>query len=491
MARLIVSLRFPLSLALVCLGLALTASFSTGVVFSGTLNTAIWIGVAVVAWACLRAHNVPLVSLSRAAIIFYLYIAVALFWPVVYPQIAIAVRAASFQTPDIFAKANQLVAIALATMLGTWLLAFDLHVRRPTRSDSRERLPLHPSSFAPLMLMALPLFVLTFPTASIFTVGYNGASRDVTVGASVDINVLKPALIICLLFALVALLQRPTAWRKIFWGVSLAAEVLILGFAVGNRVEELGCLLAVGWLFQDHQPGRHFPKRGVAAAVFLIFVMLVLGEIRNILPSEPFNTTLLLDATRRALQIIPQSDTLKMRPSTNGDIAATICVVIGLVDTGVLEIDHGETFAKYGSMTLPRFLNPQRPTELQVLLQQLGMTGGGLFVLAEPYLAGGAVGVFVVMGLVGFVIGTLEVRFVRRALSPTGFILYLLLLSCTPRWFLYSFLTMYKHVLTGIVILVLSACFTRFFERQSPLRVKTLDYRGIGSASKPKVLSQT
>jgi hypothetical protein len=268
MTRLVVNLRFPLSLGLVFLGLALTASYSAGVVFSGAFNSTIWIGVAVVAWACLRAHNVPLVSLSRAAIIFYLYIAVALFWPVVYPQIAIAARAASFQTPDIFAKANQLVAIGLATMLGTWLLAFDLHARRPPRDLSHERLPLRSGSFAPLMLMALPLFVITFPTASIFTVGYSGAPRDVTVGASVEINVFKPALIICLLFALITLLQRPTLWRKIFWWAALAAEILVLGFAVGNRVEELGCLLAVGWLFQERQPRRRFPKRGVAAAVF-------------------------------------------------------------------------------------------------------------------------------------------------------------------------------------------------------------------------------
>jgi hypothetical protein len=180
-----------------------------------------------------------------------------------------------------------------------------------------------------------------------------------------------------------------------------------------------------------------------------------------------------------------------MRPSTNGDIAATVCVVLGLVDTGVLEIDHGETFTKYLSMTLPRFLNPQRPIELQVLLQQLGMTGGGLFVLAEPYLAGGAVGVFIVMGLVGFVIGTLEVRFVRRALAPTGFFLYLLLLSCAPRWFLYSFLTMYKHVLTGIVILAVVAFLTHHFVGESAIRVRTPDEDGVGPLGRPKVLSET
>jgi hypothetical protein len=119
-----------------------------------------------------------------------------------------------------------------------------------------------------------------------------------------------------------------------------------------------------------------------------------------------------------------------------------------------LEIDHGETFVKYISMTLPRFFNRDRPIELQVFLQQLAMTEGGLFVLAEPYIAGGAVGVFIVMGLFGLLIGALEVRAVRRELTPTAFFLYLMLLSCAPRWFLYSILSMYKHVLTGTLILL-------------------------------------
>ena len=85
--------------------------------------------------------------------------------------------------------------------------------------------------------------------------------------------------------------------------------------------------------------------------------MLVLGEVRSTLPSQSVRHGIYFSATRRAFQIIPDSDTLRMRPSTNGDIAVTLCVVIGMIDTQLLTVDYGETFWKYLEMTLPRFLN--------------------------------------------------------------------------------------------------------------------------------------
>src|SRR5262249_26262647 len=159
-----------------------------------------------------------------------------------------------------------------------------------------------------------------------FTVGYSGAPRETTVGASVEINVIKPALFICLLLSLVALVQRVTPLRKVSWTAMLLVAVLVLGFASGNRVEELGCILGVGWVIQNQQRYRRFPKRGVMIAAFLVLAMLVLGEIRSVLPSHALDPALITDAFRRALQIFPKSDTLQMKPTTNGDIATTLCV---------------------------------------------------------------------------------------------------------------------------------------------------------------------
>ena len=42
-------------------------------------------------------------------------------WPALYPQLFIAVHSTSFQTADIFAKANHLTAIGMAAFLAVGL----------------------------------------------------------------------------------------------------------------------------------------------------------------------------------------------------------------------------------------------------------------------------------------------------------------------------------------------------------------------------------
>jgi hypothetical protein len=313
--------------------------------------------------------------------------------------------------------------------------------------------------------------ILGFPTESIFTVGYNGAPTDITLGASTELNVLKAALVVCVLLGLMALLQRPTRSRWIVWGTLLALLVFVLGFASGSRVEEIGCLLTVGWLVLQDRGAKSVPKTWIAVAAALCVFMLVLGEVRNEVVNSPLTTSSLTDATQRAFQLVPQTDTLRMKPSTNGDIALTLCAVIGLVETGVLEIDHGDTFLKYVDMTLPRFLNPGRPVELQVFLQRLALTGGGLFILDEPYIAGGAFGIWIVLGLFGALIGALEALSIRGSLVGWTQFAYVLLLSCVPRWFLYSSFTMYKHVLTGVLILIPIKLVTSLYARRSQVEL--------------------
>jgi hypothetical protein len=464
--------RVALSLGLSLLAATLAILYAAGIVLPGFASSGIWFSTALVAFAIFRAHRVPLLTLSRAILVFYLYVSAAFVWPVLFPGIFIAVHSTPFQTADIFASANHLVAIGLASMLAGWLLGFDL-ARRSKHRTKEKSFPVGPELFLAFVLIAVPLLIFSFPTESIFTVGYNGAARDLTVGANLEINVFKPALIICILLALVALLQRPVWHRWIFWSGLTGTVVVVLGFASGNRVEEIGCLLAIGWLLLSDRPGRRTPKAWIVLAAGLCVFMLVLGEVRNVFPSEQVDKSYLLDAAQRALQVVPQQDTMRMKPSTSGDIALTLCVVIGLVDTGGLQIDYGNTFLKYVDMTLPRFLNATRPVELQVFLQQHAMTQDGLFVLAEPYLAGGSLGVLLVLGMFGVACGFLEARFVTYGLTPWNPLFYLLLLSCVPRWFLYSIFTMYKHVLTGVVIFVVvkttSYAYLRASERQQGL----------------------
>jgi hypothetical protein len=463
MNRAIVALRIPVACGALSVAFTLSVFYAVDIVLPSPMGAAIWIVMAIVFFLSLRADEVPLLSLSRACVTFYLYIAVMFFWPVLYPQVFITVHSTAFQTPEIFAKANHLTAIGMAAFLGAWTLGF--HSRIP-RSQSLCRThaisPLSGNSFPVLIFLSLPLLVLCFPTTSIFTARYEGTAHLAMVGAGLEINILKGALLICLLLALVSLFERPSPLRKLTLVLLLTVAISVVGFASGNRVEELGCLLGIGWVIQSRKPVKKVPKSWTAPALFLGFFMLVLGEVRSLLPSQKVDAQFLLDATQKVFQVVPDSDTLRMKPSTNGDIAVTLCAVIGMIETGVLDIDHGETFWKYLYMTLPRFMNQSRPVELQVFLQKLAMTGGGLFVLAEPYVSGGAFGVLIVLSLFGLLTGHLEARHLAGAAGQWHYLFYLLLLSCTPQWFLYSIFSMYKHVLTGLLIVLVANVAAKF-----------------------------
>lgn len=466
-----VQLRVPFFLGSAFLGFLLSVMYAAGVILPGGLGASIWILCGAVLFFCFRLENVPLLSLSRTAVVFYIYVALALLWPTILPTIFIAVHSTAFQTADIFARANHLVAIGMASLTAGWLIAAHFVASRRAPKHRRNLYPVRADSFAVIISLSIPLLILAFPTESIFTIGYTGAAKDTTLGSLTELNVLKPAVVICVLLGLMALFQRPTRWRWTLWGVLLCLLVLVLGFASGSRVEEIGCLIGVGWLILQRRKIKSVPKAWIVGAVALCIFMLILGEVRSELPNRPLNGALLADATERALQLVPKPETLRMKPSTNGDIALTLCVVIGLVETGVLEIDHGDTFLKYADMTLPRFLNPGRPVELQVFLEGLALTGGGLFILSEPYIAGGAFGVWIVLGLFGICIGALEALSIRGWLQGWTEFCYVLLLSCVPRWFLYSILTMYKHVLTGVLLLLLITFLTRLYARRSEVNV--------------------
>lgn len=447
--------RVLLLLAFALLAVSLTVLFVLGVVLPGSIGSSLWISLAILCAVTFRAHRVPLLTLSAVSLAFYLYTCVAYFWPILFPQMFISVHSTSFQTPEIFAKANHLAAIGLASLAAGWLAGFELVTRRKARPLARTAFPVHSSSFATILIIALPLLILAFPTESIFTVGYNGVANANTIGAALQINVLKPSVIICTLLLLMSVLQRSTRLRWSIWIGFFAVLVLVLGFASGDRVEEVGCIVAAGWLVLSVRADHRAPKSWILAAAGLCVFLLVLGEIRNSLPTQPLDASILESAVRRSLDLVPNGQLSRMKPSTNGDVALTFCVVIGLVDTGVLHIDNGETFFEYLDMTLPRFMNADRPEELQVLLQRLSQTGGGLFVLAEPYLAGGAIGILIVLGLFGLIIGTLEAMYLSASLGPLACYFYVLLLSCVPRWYQYSILSMYKHVLTGLLILAI------------------------------------
>src|SRR5712692_9816320 len=111
MVELLAHFRIPFLFGSAFIAIGLTLLFFVGIVIPTVICSSVWIMLAVAVWMGFKAHRVPLISLSNVAVGLYLYASMALFWPVLYPQVTIAARATSFQTAEIFAKANHLVAI--------------------------------------------------------------------------------------------------------------------------------------------------------------------------------------------------------------------------------------------------------------------------------------------------------------------------------------------------------------------------------------------
>ena len=446
----LLSLRIPVLFASSAVSIGLCALYLSELVMPGPAGAGIWVALGIVFFAILKVNKVPVLSLSCISVIFYVYVAVMFVWPVIYPQVFISTYSRGFQTESIFAKANHLTAIGMSAFLAGWLSGFPW--RSAGRSQTNAIILVSARAFPFLILLSLPLTILALPVETIFTTAYSGKAGNGIAGVALaEINVIRPALFICLVLSLASMVGRPTLFKKVALS-TLFVIGLAFGFMGGTRLEQAGCLLGAGYVIQTQTKNQRIPKKWLVIGVVLIVSMLVLGEIRSVLSTNGLSVPLIVDATGRAFQVTATPDTLQMRASNNGDIAVTLCAVIGLIETGALHIDYGETFWNYIRMTLPRFANPNRPVELQVLLQNGGRTGGGLFILSEPLLAGGSVGVLIVLALSGSVIGHLEGRALSgRDLGWQG-VVYLLLLCCTPTWFLYSILSMYKYMLTGLLI---------------------------------------
>src|SRR5579872_3163332 len=237
---------------------ALTALYSVGVVLPSLIGSCLSLAGAIGCFLVFRFCKVPVLSLSRASVVFYVYVASMFFWPAVYPQILIAVHSPGFQTPEIFAKANHLAAIGLSAFLAAWLVAFGRGSAKGGVRAESAKAAMPRDAFWFLILAAIPFLILSFPTESIFTHVYDPLT-PATIGAGLEINVLKSALLICLLLGLVSLGEDASSLRKYVLGALLAFAILVVGFARGSRVEELGCLLGVGWVLQSRKPLKKMP----------------------------------------------------------------------------------------------------------------------------------------------------------------------------------------------------------------------------------------
>src|SRR5262249_44934426 len=107
-------LRLPSLIALTFLTTSLLVLYSVDIFLPGSIVLSVWLFVSVFLFVFFRVEKIPLLSRSRVAVVFYLYVAIALSWPALFPTIFIAVHSTAFQTADIFSRANHLVALGIS-----------------------------------------------------------------------------------------------------------------------------------------------------------------------------------------------------------------------------------------------------------------------------------------------------------------------------------------------------------------------------------------
>jgi hypothetical protein len=179
----------------------------------------------------------------------------------------------------------------------------------------------------------------------------------------------------------------------------------------------------------------------------LVVGLILLGELRN-----TFSTSGdALGGVGNGMALVPFADTVMGRPSTNGDAAVTLCATIGVVLDGRLDFDYGMRYFRYFQMTLPRFLNRDRPMEMASELQQYSETGGGYYIINEPYLSGGALGVLLLMGAIGSACGALERRCHTGQLGRWTELAYGVAMAGSVRCVLYGTFTLYKEALVAVL----------------------------------------
>lgn len=455
-----------------------TASLGLFSVLGVNVDPLISIGVCsimvVVYLASAQAVGLPALSLTNVAVVFYLYVLQAFFLPVLNQNLYFSVHSQFFQTPEIISKAVLLITVGFSAFLVGWIFS-QTRSRTLSRRVLCKRQPLFPIrkvDFYIAVLLAVPCFVLAMPRENIFSTGYGNAAATST-SADLELHTIKPALYICLLIALAATRKMRSRGATVLFYSFFVISLLLVGFGAGNRVEEMGCIMAAAWLLQIRRPTFETPRAWIVSGIVFTLILLVLGEVRNEIPTMlaegRFDLTEMVGKTFSGFD---GKSTGTMKPTTNGDVALTLCATIGLVDSGAIPHDYGLVFAQYLNMTLPRFVNPNRPLEFQNQLRLLTPTGGGLCILAEPYVAAGTLGIIVFMCMNGLVFGNLEARYLSGRLTGKLVVAYVLLLSCVPRTYLYSTFSGYKHIITGLIIIGL-VIVLRVFNGDTGQRIRT------------------
>ena len=425
--------------------------YGIGVYLPGFLSSAVGIAFISPLLIMLLKRDAGLFRASAMFGLWYSYGTLPLWLHYVFPASYVSYHSRQFQTEAIFLQVGHLVLIGWLAFLGGSRIGELLSRTSLSRSVLRA-LPGNTSisTFGATIVSALVFGVMVLPTQPVWVTGYRRGTGIGSLAEGMQLNTIKAGGYLFLLLALIIYTAKPTRGRAIVVGVVSGFLIIGAGLLGGNRVEEIGYILAAAGILSFTRRLKRIPKQWVMLGITLLTILIVTGIVRGVLPEllqGAVPPDVISDTVRTAL---PTEDDRYIQLGTAGDVTGTMCVVVGMLESGVFQHDGGVVFVNYLRQTLPAVLYPGRPRQLQEQLSDWKLSNGGLFVLAEPYLAWGAFGVAGVLCVTGILMGYVG-NIVYRVGDNSRAQLFCnaVLVFSLPRTILYGAFNLYKFALTA------------------------------------------
>ena len=355
---------------------------------------------------------------------------------------------------------SEMITVGTIGLLGflTGVLASRMSSRNGGEGNSQAEARLPSTLYLAALVLAVFFSWLSAPPETILTAKYAlGQSAAPAAGINFAAAYLVSYITLLILF-IDAERERVAAVRRFkVIGLSCAVVyiVVVLQLLRGDR-ESSGLVVALAALFLTSPRKLHFDSRRTIRRrlrrlalplIGLLAVFIALGQARSSLS----------DAT----EVIPPKQLLLLGLSQN-TWTAVLWRNLGVAweyRTGILHYKFGQTYVDY-LLSLPpgvlaKALGYERPEEAWRGISwedPAGVSAGGLHAVIAPFKNFGAIGVFAVLGLYGFLIGRLELSHARGSFLAR--LMWAAVFCCGLLWFWYGDMAFIRAMMIAALIYV-------------------------------------
>jgi oligosaccharide repeat unit polymerase len=334
-------------------------------------------------------------------------------------------HSAWYQTLELFEEVAQVSLLALASMYLGWLLAKGA---LPAAKQKARVFNMRANEIFFWLSISIGFIVGIFflPTSNMF---YETRTEILAKYADSGLRSGNAIVLFSTTMAYFAYLKKPSNLKKYVFFVLFLYGFVFCGFLTGSRVEQVGALVSLIMAYQWDRKKQLSKKTIYFFGVIIFLVLSLIGFIRT------------------GNQGLTSAGALEYFESfqfayTQKDIMTTAIVVLGLEKDGVLNIDYGKTFLDILRSTFPKKFDEDRPDQFDSKISQMTEWPGGSFIINEPYISGGYLGVALSFVFVGWAFRKLEVI----KYGKYGSVVYLGVMTSVPRFVYYGWFPAYRFL---------------------------------------------